>query len=123
MRCIRKIPRIHCGDMVINIEVYAGAKMPTLSEILRKRRLRWLGHVRRMNDSRLPKAALYSQLTQGSRKPGRPSLRFADAIKKDLRSFNILVDKIADDCGAWRIALLDGVIHHRTQWIENKTLR
>ena len=79
-----------------------------------------------MNDSRLPKAALYGQLTQGSRKPGRPLLRFVDVIKKDLKSFNIPInnwERIADDRKAWRSALFDGAIHHRTQWIQHETLR
>ena len=80
---LRKILRIHWSEKVTNVEVLARAKVPTLSETLQKRRLRWLGHVRRMNDSRLPKAALYGQLTQGSRKPGRPLLRFVNVIKKD----------------------------------------
>ena len=56
-----------------------------------------------MNNNRLPKAAMYGHLTQSSRKPGRLLLQFADAIKKDLKSFNISVDnweRIADNHSA-----------------------
>ena len=41
--------------------------------LLSQRRLRWLGHVRRMEDGRLPKDILYGQLTSGARPVGRPA--------------------------------------------------
>lgn len=37
-----------------------------------KRRLRWLGHVRRMDDTRISKQLLYGELAQGKRHRGRP---------------------------------------------------
>ena len=46
-----------------------------------KAQLRWCGHVRRMHDSRLPKALLYGELATGARKIGRPRLRYKDTIK------------------------------------------
>ena len=42
--------------------------------MLFQRRLRWLGHVRRMNDGRIPKDLLHRELTAGKRNLGRPQL-------------------------------------------------
>lgn len=40
--------------------------------LLRQHRLRWLGHVHRMPDSRIPKDLLYGELAAGRRPAGRP---------------------------------------------------
>jgi len=41
-------------------------------EIIKERRLRWLGHVIRMEDCRIPNQALNWNLSSMNRKPGRP---------------------------------------------------
>jgi len=46
--------------------------------LLRQRRLRWLGHVHRMKDGRIPKDLLYGELAEGKRPTGRPLLRYKD---------------------------------------------
>jgi hypothetical protein len=45
-------------DKVINNDVLAKADLPYIT-LLRKRRLRWLGHIYRMEDGRIPKDILY----------------------------------------------------------------
>ena len=47
-------------------------------------RLRWLGHVRRIEDSRIPKDLLYAELREGRREVGCPQLRFKDVVKRDV---------------------------------------
>ncbi|KAI8496709.1 hypothetical protein Bbelb_253640 [Branchiostoma belcheri] len=64
------------------------------TEILRRNRLRWLGHVARMDDNRLSKKILYGELSQGSRPRGRPKLRFKE--------------KAANDRSKWRAAIHKG---------------
>ena len=44
--------------------------------ILRTRRLRWAGHVVRMEDSHLPKGIFYGQLANAERPVGLPNLRY-----------------------------------------------
>ena len=46
--------------------------------LLTKIRLRWLGHVTRMKDGRLPKDILYGELATGSRPTGRLALRYKE---------------------------------------------
>ncbi|KAI8519194.1 hypothetical protein Bbelb_024510 [Branchiostoma belcheri] len=46
----------------------------------------FLGHVRRMEDGRIPKDVLHEQLTSGSRRVGRPALRYKDICKRDMKA-------------------------------------
>ena len=57
--------------------------------LLKQRRMRWLGHVVRMDDGRIPKDLLYGELVQGKRPTGRLQLRFKDVCKRDLKALNI----------------------------------
>lgn len=58
----------------------------TIFAVLCERRLRWLGHARRMDKSRIQKDKLFGQLEQESRKTGRPHLCYRDESKRDLKS-------------------------------------
>ena len=44
--------------------------------LLVRSRLRWLGHMSRMEDNRPVKSLLYGELTEGTRPVGRPKLRY-----------------------------------------------
>ena len=46
-----------------------------------------------MGDNRIPKSLLYSELDDGRRKRGRPTLRIKDVCKRDLKSLNVGTDK------------------------------
>jgi hypothetical protein len=49
---------------------------------IKAQRLRWLGHVARMGEDRLPKRILQEKIFS-SRRRGRPKLRWLDDVKKD----------------------------------------
>ena len=57
-----------------------------------QKRLRWLGHIKRMDDSRIPKAVLYSETRDGSRTLGCPLLRYSDNSKLDMKLFDMNVE-------------------------------
>ena len=54
--------------------------------------LRWTVHLMRMTGDRLPKQVLYSQISSGHIKRGRPRLRFKDTIKRNLKLRDIKTD-------------------------------
>ena len=54
-----------------------------------KYQLRWAGHVSRMEDHRLPKIVMFSELSSGQRERGAPKKRFKDSLKKSLTACNI----------------------------------
>ena len=106
MRCLRCILSIHWTDKVTNNIVLERAGVPTIFTLLQQRRLRWLGHVRRMSDGRIPKDLLYGELDHGLRPVGRPKLRFKDTCKRDMIEIGLDVENwetLAADCGRWRI--------------------
>jgi hypothetical protein len=51
---------------------------------IKVRRLQWAGHVVRMPDDRTVKTVFVGK-TDGSRKAGRPNLRWLDCIENDLK--------------------------------------
>ena len=75
------------------------------------RRLRWLGHVSRMDDSRIPKQVLYGELCNGKRSTGRPKLRYKDQCKATMTDLSIDSenwDELAKDRSRWRSAVHKG---------------
>ena len=67
--------------------------------------LRWLRHVIRMKDGRIPKDILYNEITIGTRPAGRPNLRFKVVCKRDLSTLGA----IAADRNHWRLVAKAGV--------------
>ncbi|XP_051973121.1 probable RNA-directed DNA polymerase from transposon BS isoform X1 [Xyrauchen texanus] len=69
--------------------LYSRQERRLMFALLSQKRLRWLGHVSRMQDGRIPKDLLYSELATGSRPIGRPVLRYKDVCKRDLKAGNV----------------------------------
>jgi hypothetical protein len=57
--------------ILTNKEIYAVVKNPTITERVRLNRLRWFGHVQRLEENRIPKRVLYMNL-ETTRFRGRP---------------------------------------------------
>ena len=75
-----------------------------LQSILRIK-LRWAGHVRKMPESRLPKAILYSELASGNWNQGGQKLRYMDQLKRHMKICGIdpeSWEEKADDRPTWR---------------------
>jgi len=75
-------------------------ELDIVTEII-KGRLRWLGHVERMSEERVVKR-LYQNTPEGSRRVGRPRLRWMDDVWEDLRRMGVT---------NWRIRA-----HRRDDW-------
>jgi len=76
-----------------------------------KSQLRWLGHVVRMEDERIPKYLLYGQCSQGSRKVGRPLLRYKDKVKANIKALGLIDDweNLCHNRAGWRATLFDSL--------------
>ena len=86
--------------------------MPSMYAMLSQRRLRWLGHVYRMEDGRLPKDILYGELATGTCSTGRPTLRFKDTCKRDLQACSIdpgNLEAVTSDRTSWRSTVKAGI--------------
>jgi hypothetical protein len=51
---------------------------------VKARRISWIGHVERMEDSRIPKRATREKIYTRRRR-GRPKVRWLDDVQEDLR--------------------------------------
>ena len=111
-RNLRSMLGIMYSDRVPNHIVRQRALMPeTILVLIQRERLRWLGHVERMDDNRLPKQVLHAQLAEGSRPFSRPKKRWVDCVREDLRCFDIPEQKWASLCQdrvRWRSLLHKG---------------
>ncbi|KAI8518138.1 hypothetical protein Bbelb_041550 [Branchiostoma belcheri] len=107
------------------LEILKRCGTTSLYPILKQRRLRWLGHVSRMDHSRLPHQVLCGQLADGKRDRGRPKLRFIDVCKRDLKLFHIGAnwEHLAQNRTAWRYALRQGAKKLEDDLVQNETTR
>ena len=65
-------------------EIYASVKKPTIIETISLNRLSSFGHVQRMEENRIPKRVLYTNLAT-TRLRGRPINRWQDEMRDDGR--------------------------------------
>ena len=81
------------------------ACLPSIFKLLRQRRLRWLGHVHRMPEGRIPTDLLYGELASAKRPTGRPQLRYRDVVKRDMKAVDINTESwesLAANRSKWR---------------------
>ena len=111
-RCVRQLLGIQWSDRVPNTAVLRRAGLDGIEAMLMLHQLRWLGHVRRMGDERIPKQLLYGQLKAGKRNVGRPRLRYQDCVRASLSSCGVdhrTWENIAVDRTVWRNTVRSGV--------------
>ena len=87
-------------------QLYKWNKTVPLETTIRMYRLRWAGHVRRMQDSRLPKMVLFGRLIGEEKLRGRPVKNWEDCLKEDCEHANIMY-------GAWTATSAN-----RTEWLK-----
>ena len=64
-----------------------------------------IGHVHRMDPSRLPRTILYGELTTGSRPVGPPCLHFKDVCKRDMKQAGIDLNSREEAANDSRLSL------------------
>ena len=79
--CLRQLAKVKWSDRVSNLEVrkyvLGGNGCDTLPRKIKLRRLRWLGHMLRMEPHRLPHRALFSIPQTGwKRRPGGQQMKW-----------------------------------------------
>jgi transcription termination factor 2 len=106
-KILRKIygPKIEQGVWRIrsNPEIHNMGKSPDIVTEINVRRLEWLGHVVRMEDTRVPKI-VFNAKPEGRREVGRHRLRWLDDVEADIKALGV---------ERWRIKAQD-----RKEWSE-----
>ena len=87
----RSILSISWNDRVTNeeVKVRTTCRQHSMDDILSERRLRWLGHVIRMEHQRIHRHALHWEVPGFKRGPGRPCTNCRSTINKDLLRMGI----------------------------------
>jgi len=85
-----------------NDELEAIIKEDNIVRFIKCQKIRWLGHIERMQDTEIPKKMLYGKL-YATRRRGRPKMRWLDDVSTDLRKMGINERRDrARDREAWR---------------------
>ena len=71
-----------------NDEILEEAKVATIASVMRRRRLEWVGHVKRRGETENIQAVAEMKM-EGTRPRGRPKLRWNDTGRRDLKAWNI----------------------------------
>ena len=117
MTCLRKICGIGRWDQqslsISNDQIKACLGEPNVMQLVHQHRLRWVGHVARMDNSRLPKRMLFAFLPAGQgerRLPGRSAgKRLRDGFIESMRAAGLsetgwLQQACLDDGQHWKLA-------------------
>lgn len=79
-----------------NAQVLDHTGMPTKFTLLRQCRLHWLGHMRWMENGRIPKVIFYGELTSGNRSLSCLQLLFKGSWMHDMNALNIKTENWED---------------------------
>ena len=121
MRCTRTILGLNLGDRVSNQRVLQLSGQPPLENIMRRNRLRWFGHVNRMEgedgEASLTKKMMFSHLPDDKR-PSNIGIRkrweakiMEDLVKFDIRNWR----RETRDRDKWRALINRRVQSHPVQ--------
>ena len=91
-------------DKITNKSIRERTGQEDMENIIRKRRLRWLGHVWRMDKDRRANQALH-WVPEGRKRKGRPRKNWTETVKSDFRGLEISwerAEELAMDRVVWR---------------------
>ncbi len=83
--CLRQILRVRLSDRHRLVDLRKQCNTVSLADHITANRLRWFGHMLRMEHGRVPHIALFSSVWQKSRPVGRPPTRWTSLVLKDLK--------------------------------------
>ena len=104
MMCVWVILGVSRWEQKRNTELRAMAGLERVEVMLMRRRLRWLGHVARMEGNRIPKCLLVCKPFGGKRSAGGQKRRWNDVIVEDLKKCELYPNwrEQVEDRSTWR---------------------
>ena len=111
-KCLRHILKIKWQALMPDTEVLSIANVFSIDSLILLNRLRWAGHLVRLEDTRIPKQLFFGEIQGGKRRAGGPKLRFKDVLKSSLNKVNIPFkefEALACNRSSWRSRIRKGV--------------
>ena len=111
-KCLRSICRIKWYHKIPDFEILDRCQIFSLQSLLDRNKLRWTGHVIRMDESRTPKILLYGRVDKGASRQGN-HLTFLNSVKSLLREYEIdssTLEEHVKNRSSWR-----SEVYHKTK--------
>ena len=124
--CIRRILNIKWTSYTPDTSVLERAHSSSIEKRVILSQMRWVGHVVRMEDSRLPKQLFYGELSTGKRPRHKPRKRFKDVIKDNLKALQIDVDNwegLTENRASWRKSVRQGCDDFEKKRVDHAILK
>jgi hypothetical protein len=131
--CQFRLLRSMCGwywrdfqsyEDILMLAEEVGAKIFPIELVIRESRVKYVGHVERMEDSRLPKILLHGEAEHGKRQQGGAEKTYRSVVKTDMKKLGIdhaEWQEMAQDRKKWRNAVtVEGRLFFMRSWWEAK---
>lgn len=125
-KCLRRILNIRWQSLTPDTVVLEHSNNSSLETKIMKIQMRWAGHLVRMNDKRIPKQLLYGELAIGKRPQHKPSKRFKDVVKGNLKALEVDIahwEELAADRKIWRQEMIERCGNFESSRIEHVKLK
>ena len=76
-----------------NRELEEMSKGEYIAKLIKGQRIRWLGHLERMEKGRIPKK-IFTQEPEGTRRKGRPGKAWKEEVERDLQVLGVRIWKV-----------------------------
>ena len=100
MRMLRRIRGVTLRDRMRSADIRRELGVERITSKIRTARLRWFGHVKRMDEDTWVKRVMEMEV-EGRRARGRPTMRWMDNIREDMRMRGVREEE-AKDRSRWR---------------------
>ena len=118
---LRRILGIKWPEKISNTELYTRTQVAKWSQVILKRRLRWYGHMQRLDDNTPARQALKEALRSVNKPQGRPKITWLKLVRNNLMDagiqhyysidlvnlndthFHQEINELAQDRDSWRV--------------------
>ena len=103
-KCLRRILKVFWPNTISNKDLYRRTSTSPISEMIKMRRWKWIGHVHRMGATSIPKIAM-RWTPAGKRNRGRPKETWRRSVEKEMKERGWTwgrIQNMAADRQRWR---------------------
>jgi hypothetical protein len=121
--CLRQILGVKWTSFTPDTSVLEQSGCLSIEAHLIKSHMRWVGHVVRLEERRIPKQLLYGELDRGKRPAHKPRKRFRDNTKDNLKHLHVDLgswETIAGVRNEWRETMHKGIKHFESDRIDHE---